>query len=162
MTTQEATTVERVYPPKLMFMVANPIMKWMLSTRLGKRVNDLALLQFKGRKTGTDYKLVSAIHQVDGRAALLTNSGWRHNFAGGHPVTATIGGEKFEMVGTLQAQPEAVARVYAEKIKELGQTGASRRLGVKIDGPDEPTLEQLTDLTRDVGLSVIYLDPVAD
>lgn len=162
MTTQDATTVERVYPPKLMFSVANPIMKWMLGTGLGKRVSDLALLQFKGRKTGTEYKLVSAIHQVDGRTALLTNSGWRFNFKNGHPVTATIAGEKLEMVGTLQAQPEAVARVYAQKIKELGHIGASRRLGVKIDGPGEPTLEQLTDLSRNVGLSVIYLDPVAD
>lgn len=63
------------------------------------------------------------------------------------------------MVGHLEAEPKTVARVYSEKIKKLGNTNASRRLGVKIEGEGEPTLEQLTDLARQEGLSVIFLDP---
>lgn len=156
--TQEVTA-ERVYPPKLMFMVINPFMRWALGTGLGKKLADLALLEFEGRKTGDTYKLVSAIHKVDGKEAILTSSGWRHNFTDGHPLTATIGGGTAEMVGTLQDEPETVARVYAEKIKELGRVGASRRLGIKIEGKGEPTVEQLTDLARREGLSVIYLEP---
>lgn len=156
---KEQVTVERVYPPKLMFMMVNPLMKWALGTSLGKKLSDLALLEFEGRKTGNTYKLVSALHEVDRKTALLSNSGWRHNFTGGHPVTATIGGEETPMVGTLQNEPETVARVYAEKIKELGNTDSSRRVGIKIEGEGEPTLEQLTELAHKEGLAVIYLEP---
>lgn len=155
----EEVTIERVYPPKLMFMVVNPLMRWALGTGFGKKLADLALLEFEGRNTGNTYTLVSGIHSIDGKQAILTNSGWRHNFTGGHPLTATIGGETVEMVGTLQRDPANVARVYAEKIEALGTAGASRRLGIKIEGEGEPTLDQLTHLARQEGLSVIYLEP---
>lgn len=155
----EQVTVERVYPPKLMFMVVNPLMRWALGTGLGRRFSDLALLEFEGRKTSNTYSVVSALHNVAGRTAILTNSGWRYNFTDEHPVTATIGGETSRMVGTLEDEPGAVALVYAEKIKELGTTNASRRLGIKIQGEGEPTLDQLTELASQEGLAVIYLEP---
>lgn len=45
--TAETPAVERVYPPKLMFMVFNPLMRWALGTNLGKRVPELARLDFQ-------------------------------------------------------------------------------------------------------------------
>jgi hypothetical protein len=47
--TQESTRLERVYPPKLMFAVLNPTMRWLLGTEAGKRMADLARLEFTGR-----------------------------------------------------------------------------------------------------------------
>lgn len=157
--TDTTRRLERVYPPKIMFAVANPIMRWLLGTRIGARIPDLARLEFKGHKSGKDIVLVTALHDVDGKKAILTNSGWRHNFQNGHDVTVIVGGESHDMVGTLEADPDAVAEVYSQKIDELGPDQAPRRLGISIpDGPP-PTTEELSDLAMREGLSVIYLEP---
>lgn len=155
--TTEAPPVERVYPPKLMFMVVNPLMTWALNTGFGKKVEGLARLEFKGRKSGKDYKLVSALQEVGDRVGVLTNSGWRWNFENGYPVTVITGGERKEMTGTLEADPEEVARIYGHRIEELGVDMAARRLGVKINVDRTPSHDELTDLAKKEGLSVIFL-----
>ncbi len=127
MAVTEPPPVERVYPPKIMFMVANPIMRWTLGTSLGKRFPELARLEFRGRKTGNEYKVVSALHDVGGKTATLTDSGWRWNFEGGHPVTIVVAGERNDAIGRLESDPDAVARVYSDRIDEIGIGMAARR-----------------------------------
>lgn len=156
--TAETPAVERVYPPKLMFMVANPLMRWALGTNLGKRVPELARLDFRGRRTGEEYGVVTALHEVDGQTAVLTNSGWRWNFEGGHPVTVVVSGERIEARGRLVSDPDAVARVYLDRIDELGTENAARRLGIKVNVDRQPTHDEIADLARGEGLSVIFLD----
>lgn len=153
------STVERVYPPKLMFTVVDPIMRWVLSTRLGDRLPELAKMEFTGRKSGRDLAVVVATHDLDGRTAVLTNSGWRHNFRNGHPVEMVRGTERHRYRGVLEDDPETVAEVYARRIEELGTDQAARRLGIKVHGDGVPSRDQLVDLTRREGLSVIYLEP---
>lgn len=155
--TDHGPDVERVYPPKLMFAVVNPIMKAIMSTPLGAKLDGLARLDFDGRRTGNRYRIVTAVHEIDGERAVLTNSGWRHNFEGGHPVEVVRGSERSQAVGVLEADPEAVARVYHERIEELGTDQSARRLGIAIHGDGVPSEETLTDLARAEGLSVIWL-----
>lgn len=154
--------LERIYPPKIMFAVVNPLMRWLLGTSLGRKLPDLARLEFTGRKTGRDIRLVTGLHDVDGRKAILTNSGWRHNFEGGRPATAIIGGEPYPVIGTLQSDPDAVADVYQAKIEELGPKQSPRRLGIEIPEGPPPTHDELADLVRREGMSVIYLEPAGD
>jgi hypothetical protein len=148
--------VERIYPPKLVFMLVNPLMTWLLGTSFGKRIEGLARLEFTGRRSGKKYKLVSAVHDIGDRKAILTNSGWRANFKGGRPLRVLIGGEERQMVATLEDDPDEVARVYAERIESLGSSAAGR-LGVRVNVDRTPNYEELRDLVEREGLSVIYL-----
>jgi hypothetical protein len=142
-----------------MFLVANPIMRWLTATGFGKRFPDLGRMDFVGHKTGKKYSVVVALHDVDGRQAALTNSGWRHNFADGHPVILTVAGQRYERLGRLLADPDGVAEVYARRIEAIGADKAPRRLGIKIPEGTKPTHEELAAFARREGLSVIYLDP---
>lgn len=153
--------VERVYPPKLMFMVVNPIMRWVMATGMAARIQGLVRLDFRGRRTGNDYKIVTAVHNIDGQTVALTNSGWRHNFAAGHPVTVIKRGKSVQMTGTLEADPDKVADIYADRIEEMGVGDAARRLGIKINVDREPTHEELVALAKKEGLSVIYFEPAS-
>ncbi len=158
--TQSSPSVERVYPPKLMFTVVNPIMRLLLGTRAGKRFDEFARLEFIGRKSGKRYEVVTAIHEVDGREAALTNSGWRWNFEGSQQIDMVRDGERERVNATLVTDPDEVARVYTAMIDKLGVESAPRRLGIKINIDGKPTHDHLVDLTRREGLSVVYLDPV--
>ena len=161
MTIEQEAPIERVYPPKLMFMLVNPVMTWALGTGLGRKIEGLARLEFKGRKSGKDYKVVAALHDLDGRLAALTNSGWRWNFEQGHPLIAVIGGERLAMEGHLISDPVEVARIYSQRIDDLGTAMASRRLGIKIHVDRKPTIDELTALATDEGLSAIFLERVS-
>lgn len=158
--TQTSPAVERVYPPKLMFMILNPIMRFLLGTGAGKRLSELARLEFTGRKTGKEYAVVTAIHDVDGRDAALTNSGWRWNFAGGREIVKVQSGKRERVRATLVTDPDEVADVYSTKIDELGVDASPRRLGIEINIDGKPSHEQLADLAKREGLSVVYLDPI--
>ncbi|MFP4554900.1 MAG: hypothetical protein ACLFRT_13725 [Actinomycetota bacterium] len=158
--TQTSPALERVYPPKLMFMIVNPIMRFLLGTGAGKRFSELARLEFTGRKTGKEYAVVTAIHDIDGRDAALTNSGWRWNFQGGREIVKVQSGKRERVQATLVTDPDEVARVYSSMIQELGVEDSPRRLGIRINVDGMPTHEQLVDLAEREGLSVVYLDPL--
>ncbi len=158
--TQTSPAVERVYPPKLILTVVNPIMRFLLGTGAGKRFGVLARLEFTGRKSGKRYEVVTGIHDIDGRDAALTNSGWRWNFMGCQQIDLVRGGQRERVNATLVTDPDEVARVYGDMIDKLGVEAAPRRLGVKINFDGKPTHDHLVDLTKREGMSVVYLDPV--
>jgi hypothetical protein len=151
-------TLERVYPPKLMFLVADPVMRFAVG-RLGAKPPGLALLRFTGRRSGRDLELLAALHEVDGRRAVLTNSGWRWNFEGGRPLEAIIEGQSHRLVGTLETDPDAVADVYLGRLSEIGVEAAPRRLGIRSTTGEAPTREEMAAFADAEGLGVVYLDP---
>ena len=157
--TQILPAVERVYPPKLMFMIANPIMRYLVGTGVGKRIEELVRLEFTGRKSGEDYRVVTGVHDLDGREVSLTNSGWRWNFEGGREIEMVRAGKRQKVMATLVTDPDEVARVYSDMIDRLGVEGAPRRLGIRINVDGRPTHAQLVDLAEREGLSLVYLDP---
>lgn len=140
-----------------MMLVANPIMSWMIGSGKGK-FDEMARLDFRGRKSGKEYKVVAALQPVDGQKAVLSNSGWRWNFEGSHPVTVIVAGEPHQMIGKLETDPNTVASVYLKRVDDLGLEMAHRRLGVKINVDRAPTHEELKDLAEKEGLSVIFLN----
>lgn len=151
-------TLERVYPPKIMFLVADPLMRLAVG-RFGAKPPGLALLRFTGRRSGRDVELMAALHDVNGRRAVLTNSAWRWNFEGGRDVEVVVEGTTHHWVGTLETDPEAVADVYLGRIDEIGVDSAPRRLGVRSTTGVAPTREDMAAFAAREGLAVIYLDP---
>lgn len=152
--------VERMQPPDVLWKyVVNPVMRRLLKARTHTLVDDqLALLAYRGRKSGKDYEVPIGYHWIDGRPKVLTNSRWRANFRGGHPLRVRFRGEWRTGTGNLVEIPEDVARVYAQLIEEVGWKKAARRLGIRINVDRAPTHDELVDAVRREGLSILDLD----
>ena len=157
--------VERMHPPKgLWDLVVNPAVRTLLRTPAHRLVDDaLLLLTFRGRRSGTPYTVPVGHHDIDGHPAVLTNSGWRVNFRGGHPLTVRWRGHVRTGTGTLDEDPDHVAHVYHDLITDVGWEHAGRRLGVRINVDRHPTHDELADAARTFGLSILHLhlDPTA-
>lgn len=152
--------VERVHPPRwIISHLVNPVARRMLRRR-SKIGEEILLLRFSGRKTGRAFELPVGFRDIDGRIALLTNSGWRHNFRGGRDVEIVVRGETRPARASLLDDPNEVARIYERLIDEVGLDQATRRLGIKLHVDRVPTTDELADMAEKSGLSVIWLDPL--
>lgn len=160
MTTGAGAAVERNKPPEGPFIVINALMRRLLTSPLHRLVgNRIALLSYTGRKSGRQVCTPVGVHDLDGRMVTLTSSRWRHNFAGGAPVTLRRGGRDLALSATLVKDADRVADVYAALIGRLGHSKAGRRLGVRINVDRAPTHGELTDAAHRSGLSVIDYQP---
>lgn len=148
--------VERHQPPKGPFVVINALMRTVLTSRLHFLVGDrIALLSYTGRKSGRPFRFPVAVHEVDGGLVTLTSSSWRHNFAGGLPVTLRRDGQDLHLTATLIEDPDQTAGFYAALIKRYGYDKAGRRLGVRINVDRVPSHEELAEAARRYGLSAV-------
>ena len=137
----------------------NPLTKRFLR-RGGKISERLVILHFTGRKSGREYSTPVGYRTIDGRIALLTNSGWRHNFRGGADVQVTLKGDTIDARARLLSSPAAVAEIYDRLIGELGWQKAGRELGIRINADRRPTLGELEEMIQKSGLSIVWIDPV--
>ncbi|MBY5161002.1 hypothetical protein [Salsipaludibacter albus] len=151
--------VERVRPPKALWdHVVNPLVRTLLRTPAHRLVDDaMLLLCFRGRRTGTPYTIPVGHHDLAGHPAVLTNSGWRVNFRGGHPMAVRWRGRVLPGTGTLEEDPDHVARAYSDLVGAHGWEHAGRRLGLRINVDRAPTHDELADAVRTFGLSVLHL-----
>ena len=150
--------VERMQPPQALWdHVVNPAMRALLRSRFSGLVDSrLALMQFRGRRSGRDYEVPVGVHRVDVGLHVLTNSGWRVNFRDGHPLRLRFEGSWHEGTGVLREDPDAVASFYADRIAELGWRRA-RQLGIRITVDRAPTHAELREAAERAGLSVLDL-----
>ncbi len=88
----------------------------------------------------------------------MTSSRWRVNFRGGQPVEVTLRGERKPAIATLTEDPYEVARTYRGMIGRLGLKQAQRRLGIRINVDRVPTEDELADMVRRSGLSIVRLN----
>lgn len=155
-TTQQA--VERIHPPRwLIGHLVNPVARKVLR-RKGRLTQEVLLLRFQGRRTGRRYEIPVGYRRIDGRLALLTNSGWRHNFRDGRDVEIMLDGSVLSARATLLDDPAEVARIYEILIDEVGLDDAARRLGIRIHVDRKPTRDELAVMATRSGLSIIWLD----
>ena len=152
--------VERMQPPQALWdNVVNPFMRALLRSRLSGVVDSrLGLMQFRGRRSGRDYEVPIGVHRVGGRLRVLTNSGWRVNFRGGHPLRLRFEGAWRDGTGALLEDPDEVASFYAERIDELGWRKAGRQLGIRINVDRAPTHAELRDAVERSGLAVLDVE----
>ena len=72
--------VERVHSPDALLRLINPLMRRLISR--GRFGSQLLLLHYVGRRSGRPFDVPAGYRVIDGVVSVLTNSGWRHNFAG--------------------------------------------------------------------------------
>ncbi len=160
MSPQDGPAVERMHPPQALWdRVVNPVMRTILRTPAHRLVDrHLALLDVRGRRTGTRYLIPVGYRWIDGRLCVLTNAAWRANFRGGHPVRVRLRGRWVAGTATVREDPDDVAAVYAGLIDQMGWQRAGRRLGVRINVDRAPTRDELRAAVRRSGLSVLAFD----
>lgn len=152
--------VERIHPPRwLINHLVNPFARRMLRRR-SKFGDEVLLLRFTGRKSGRFYEIPVSFRRIDGRIALLTNSGWRHNFRDGSDVEVVLRGETKRARASLLDDPLEVGRIYEQLIQEYSVNDAARRLGIRIHVDRVPTLDELAEMAGRSRLSVVWIDPV--
>ena len=154
MTEQHA--VERRHPPSALMRLVNPVVRYLVGR--GRAGDQLLVLHYTGRRTGRRFDVPAGYHLVDGVPTVFTNSGWRHNFAGGADVEVTSGGRRRAGRATLVTDPPTVAGVYRRLIDEIGWRAAQRRMGIRVTVGRAPTLEELQDAVTRSGLSLVRLD----
>ena len=110
--------VSAALPPAPVLAVLNPLMRLVLRTPAGRAVPGLALLEFRGRRTGRRYRVPVGLHEVDGVSFVVTPARWRANFAGGAPAELRNRGRATPVVGTLVRDPDAVAALIRRVIAD--------------------------------------------
>jgi hypothetical protein len=143
-------------PPPAMLRAMNVVVRPLLSSRLGSRINGVMLLDFNGRRTGRRIKVPVNYHLVDGVPMAFTEAPWRHNFEGGAPVTVTHHGQARKTRGTLV--PMAPEEMGEAVHKSLATGGSAQRMGIKTARGHQPTAAELTALGPALGTSVIRFD----
>jgi hypothetical protein len=143
-------------PPPAVLGAMNLVMRRLLASRLGSRIHGVMLLEFRGRRSGRLIKVPVNFHFVDGVPMAFTDAPWRHNFAGGAPVTVRHRGVAYETEGTLLPMtPEAMGVA----VRKTLDTGASaQRMGIRTARGHQPTAAELGALGPALGTSVIRLD----
>ncbi len=141
--------------PRWLIRIANPLARRLIDQ--GRAPAELAVLRFRGRKSGRAFKIPVGVVQLDEGAAALTDADWRYNFHGGHPVEVSAGGKRQRCIATLVDDPDEVAAELHRAIRRYGYKRAGRRLGIRINLGREPTLDEIADAARRTGLSIVYL-----
>jgi hypothetical protein len=110
MATDLAGVVRDARPPSGVLRLTNPILKTLLRTPVGRAIRPLALIEFRGRHTGRQLRVVVAWHIIDGAPVVVTPAPWRVNFTDGAPATVRRRGRRDQYIGTLEDDPATVAK----------------------------------------------------
>ena len=143
-------------PPAAVLKAMNVVMRPLLSSRVGRRIDGVMLLDSSGRRSGRTMKVPVNFNLVDGVPMAFTAAAWRHNFAGGAPVTVTHPGQVYRTRGTLVPMtPESMGEAVR---KSLDTGGSAQRMGIRTVNGHQPTATELGTLGPSLGTSVISLD----
>lgn len=129
---------------RAMTRVANVFVRPLLRSSAGKRINELALLCFDGRKSGRRYEVPVEYHEIDGDPLVLTASAWKRNVRGGADVELVHDGQRLPMRAELVEDPDEVARIYEALIERIGVANAkAMKIGLQVVGDRMPTREEI-------------------
>ena len=150
-------TVEWHQPPAPLVKTMNVVLRRVLPSPLGRGVGEFMLLAFAGRRTGQRYRVPVTAHHVDGDLCALTPARWKVNFRGGADVDVTLAGRTTPMRGVLVEDGTEVARIYLDRMTELGMRRAARMIGLKFPLGRLPTIEEVVELARREHFGVVRL-----
>ncbi len=63
-------------PPGIVVRVLNPLMRALLGSRAGRRMKNVALIEFNGRRSGRQYRIPVGWHSAAGTAFVVTPASW--------------------------------------------------------------------------------------
>ena len=136
-------------PPWVVRFVANPLMRRVLPTRLGRWLPGMAMLRFCGRRTGRPYAVPAGIYDYDGAQFVFTESRWAANFEGGLPVEVVRRGATTSAHAELVADPAVVGPAMRAV---LASCTSQLMLGVAIRKGQTPTDAELAATRRAIVL----------
>ncbi|MQA96574.1 MAG: DUF385 domain-containing protein [Streptosporangiales bacterium] len=157
-TTDETVAVTHTYPPRAFLAVANPIVRALATSPLHRLVKDYMVLHVTGRKTGKDYAVPVAGHEIDDTLTVLTSAGWRRNLRDNPTIEVTRKGLRGPMQATLVEDADEVAQGVAKKVEELGVRGA-KQIRVTINVDRTPTMDEYREAARRDGMALVRLTP---
>ena len=126
-----------------MMRIGNTFMRPLLRSRFGRKMHDLALLSFTGRKTGRRYSVPVAYHELGEHGVILTARTWRVNLRGGAEVEVVHDGVSRPMRAELIEDPREVALIYEELLRHVVLSKAKLSIGLEVVGDEIPTEEQI-------------------
>jgi hypothetical protein len=112
---------------------------------LGRRIDDLALLSFTGRRSGRLYTVPVGYHEIDGHGVVMTASPWRVNLRGGADVEVEHNGRRMPMRAELIEDPHEVAQVYSALLRKIVLSKAKLEIGLEVIGDTIPTDEEIEE-----------------
>lgn len=124
------------------FRIGNALLTPVLRSRLGRRMPELALLSFTGRRTGKRFTVPVGYYRLDGRGVVLTASRWKANLRGGSDVVVVNRGVAEPMRALLDEDPDEVADVYRTLLTQVGVAKA-KLLGLRVAGDRLPTHQEM-------------------
>jgi len=139
----------RSTPPPLWLVrhVVNPLLRRLLPGLLGRLLPGMAVLRFRGRRTGTAYAVPIGIYDHQGVQVVFTESAWAANFRGGAPVEIVRRGRSSHGHGELVTDPAAVGPA----IRSVLAGGTSQRMiGIAVEAGHQPTDDELAAVRRAV------------
>ncbi|WP_423745039.1 nitroreductase/quinone reductase family protein (plasmid) [Haladaptatus sp. SPP-AMP-3] len=163
-------TVEIRAPPTPFFLleryVANPVLRRLLRSKAHWLVsNRLMLLSYVGRRSGTRYTTPVAYDRREDTLVATTlrhHSNWWKNFREEHPATVWLRGTRRKTTGLATTDTREIAEFVRSALVRYGIERA-RWLGLKIEGDELPTVEELEAVAPElvvVRFSIDDLEPV--
>src|SRR3954453_14001573 len=143
-------------PPDAVLKAMNVVMKPLLSSGVGRRVNGVMLLEFRGRRSGRVIRTPVNFNDVDGVPMAFTLRPWRLNFEVGARATVTHRGRRHVTRGTLV--PVTAAEMAHAVRESLDHGGSAQRMGIRTAKGHQPSEEELASLGPGLGTSVIRFD----
>ena len=145
--------------PQVAYKVINPVVELLLRSPLHPLLSDnLMLISFTGRKSGTEYTTPVGYWRKDGNIIVTTHSPWWRNLKGGARVEVQLQGQRREGMATPHPDPETVASFMQAFIERNG-VDAPRRLGIEIHGDREPTYEEfVTGVEGTIVIEIVLTD----
>ena len=129
---------------KRWFRIGNVVMRALIRSPLGPKMQGLSVLTLTGRRTGRRYAIPVSVIDLDGSRIVLTASPWKANLRDGADVEVRAGRTIRPMRATLVEDPEEVVDVYEGLLPTVGAAHA-RRLGLVLAGDRLPTRGELIE-----------------
>lgn len=115
-------------PPRPIFRLANPVLKWLLRSPFHRRVSkEIGLLTFTGRKSGKRFTTPVGYHRMDGKLIVFTDSGWWRNLTKGAPATLRVEGREVPVTAEVIKDKDEMIRVY-QRLQDSGDETRARRM----------------------------------
>jgi len=137
-------------PPQwLVRYVANPLLRLVVASPLGRRV-PLGLLRVSGRRTGRRYAIPIGVHDVEGGMVVFSDARWMANFRGGAHAELVRGGRTVAVGGELVDDPARVGSL----LREVLDAGTPpRRLGLSMPAGHRPSDQEAAAVRQAVLLT---------
>ena len=153
-------TITRSTPSPAVMKIMNRALKFAITRGWGPATDELMVLHWTGRKTGTAYSTPIGRHEHHGRLFSITQAGYKHNFVGGGPVELVLDGVRRPFTATVVDDPEVAGQRMRALLDTLGPKRGARALACRIDG--DPTIEELASYASSQRAVILDFEPRHD